>query len=61
MLYICYICYTLVHVLSPNIYINYRESLQAFNYFSEVSNWSKCVHLDEFNLIYYFSFLNYFR
>lgn len=31
----------LVHVLSPNIYRTFDESLKSFNYFSDVGEWEK--------------------
>ncbi|XP_054719899.1 prostaglandin E synthase 2-like [Uloborus diversus] len=31
----------LVHILSPNIYRTFDESLQSFNYFSDVGEWEK--------------------
>lgn len=35
---------TLVHTLSPNVYRTTDEALQAFNWFSEVSNVNKYQH-----------------
>ena len=40
----------IVHVLSPNIYRSVSEAVQAFNYFSEVSDWGKNL----FNVINFF-------
>ncbi|XP_030765857.1 prostaglandin E synthase 2 [Sitophilus oryzae] len=43
----------LVHVLSPNVYRTMDESLQAFNWFSEVGEWDKNFPAWERNLIVY--------
>ncbi|XP_014278364.1 prostaglandin E synthase 2 [Halyomorpha halys] len=43
----------LVHMLSPNVYRNTEEALQAFKWFSEVGEWEKNFNAVEAQLVVY--------
>ncbi|XP_005088854.1 prostaglandin E synthase 2 [Aplysia californica] len=43
----------MVHMLSPNAYRTMRESLQSFNYFSEVGEWEKNFSFFERMMVIY--------